>query len=105
MSSKTASTLSLAQCKRIQANQYRSACNRFDYQAEEVEERIIELQSRKDYLFTAFLVSNAGKRYNDAKNLVNEGITAARDWMNQPDETYKNNNGGYVVIPPVIMEF
>lgn len=48
MSCKTANRLNLTQCLAIKANQYRSSDNKRDYQAEEIDERIIELQARKD---------------------------------------------------------
>jgi hypothetical protein len=44
---KSAAGLTLAQCLRIKANQYRSSDNRRDYEAGEIDARITALESRK----------------------------------------------------------
>ena len=48
MSSKTAYKLNLTQCLTIQANQYRSVHNDYDYYPELIDSRIYELQRSKD---------------------------------------------------------
>jgi hypothetical protein len=94
MPCKTAKALNLRQCLDIRSNRYRSINNRMDYQPEEIDARINELQARKD-----------ARQVSALTRLYAEGITAMYDWINAPAETWRCRNGDEIIIPPVICPF
>lgn len=123
MSSKTASKhLTLGQCLRIKANWFRSSDCRKDYQAEEIEARIIELVSKKDEAKSIASMKVFNRLASEAMSVelppelpleCCEGQVASMDWIKSAlnyktewkSETYINDNGGIVCIPPQILEF
>lgn len=101
MSSITAKHLNLKQCLVIQANQYRSSDNRRDYQAEEIEERILELQANKSEreFKTALKALESVPVIEERLELVTE----IKDYW----KLYGPNGFSYelIEIPPQIMSF
>lgn len=106
MSSKGASKLSLSQCLRIQANQYRSADNRRDYEASEIEDRILELQARKDAKHVSSVLKERNAIAIERALGADEGQAAAWDYLKRDDEYMVLSNGfSLVAIPPRILNF
>ena len=100
------------------SNQYRSACNRFDYQPEEVNQRYYELlNNQSEKINGKSLRQQILAALNcppPIPNEVDEGLEAQWDWMEETEEeteeeikVYKPNGFSYelVVIPPRILEF
>lgn len=120
MSCKTAARLTLTQCLNIRANQYRSANNLVDYQAEEIDERIIELQARKDERENNMALK-AHARFEMAKEEIKSIPTSQNTHSKTPLiermelvteikeywKIYSENGFSYEVIeiPPQIMNF
>lgn len=106
MSSKGAMALNLSQCLRIQANQYRSSDNRRDYEAHEIEARILELQAKKDFNSLSRALKERNAMAIETIMGADEGQAAAWDYKNVNDEFLVLNNGfSLVAIPPRIMGF
>lgn len=110
MSCKTANRLNLTQCLTIKANQYRSSDNRRDYQADEIDERIHELQARKDErtLNTSLKLMNAIAI--EAALGADEGQAAQWDYRHHESEEiriYKPNGFSYdlILVPGIICNF
>lgn len=106
MSSKGAMMLNLSQCLRIKANQYRSSDNRRDYEATEIEARILELQASKDMKRISSVLKERNAMAVEAIMGADEGQAAAWDWKNNGDEFLVLSNGfSLVAIPPRILNF
>lgn len=111
MSCKDASHLTLAQALAIQANNYTSKDCKTDYEASEVDARIIYLQSRKDQK-ACEMATKAHEAFEDAKAQIKEiktiddrieAITEIREFW----KIYSDNGFSYQIIeiPPQIMSF
>jgi hypothetical protein len=115
MASKSAHGLNLSQCYRIRANWYRSACNRFDYEAEEIDARIIALEARKSARENAkalAMVSHRDALMAPIKGQdvpppipaeCDEGLDACED--EAEERLYFENGFSYTIIPPIILAF
>jgi hypothetical protein len=128
MGCKSGVRLTLKQAEEIRANQYRSSDNRTDYQPEEVDQRIIDIISRRDEKNTRRWTSQARKHQPTTPpchlTLVanEEDSQEATDLPPTPEEEgiedhelpplfhgeeylLLDNGFSLVTIPPTIMEF
>jgi cellobiose phosphorylase len=111
MSCKGASKLTLTQALAIKANNYTSKDCKTDYEAFEVDARIIELQAKKDARENAMAIK-AHERFEDAKQEIKdvktlddriEAVTEIREYW----KIYSDNGFSYQIIeiPPQILNF